>query len=203
MDNTIRDANDEEIELLETSKVEKTLENSIQPYIGQPSDQVDDYDKYRANLIKKAKERKEWTEKYEREKRIKKGEIVPEPIPTTDDSDVTKETVLTENKIEYIICHIEDYNDIEAFIKITRDSSKHLTDFELLAIYTKAYQWMYKEEEISNGGDPGHIAGLMNRERSAGRFEIWGHDITDLIFNGCNEIKIYENFVYCDFGVDS
>jgi hypothetical protein len=77
-----------------------------------------------------------------------------------------------------------------------------LTAGHLLWIYTVAYQTVYALEEEEDG-DPGHISGMLNRAKSNGPFGIWGHDITDLVYNGGSTVHIYEEYVICEFDCDS
>jgi hypothetical protein len=42
-----------------------------------------------------------------------------------------------------------------------------------------SYKVVYSSEP-----DPGHITGMLNRQRSEGPFGIWGHDIGDLVLEG-------------------
>ena len=42
------------------------------------------------------------------------------------------------------------------------------------------YAQMYREEE-EDAGNPGNITGMFNRQTTAGRYGVWGHDIGDLM----------------------
>jgi len=77
----------------------------------------------------------------------------------------------------------------------------------LLWIHARSYALMYAIEH-AEVGDPGLIPGMFNRAPSSGQFEIWGHGIGDLIYNGNSHIVAGtkadgEAFVICDFSVDS
>ncbi len=69
-------------------------------------------------------------------------------------------------------------------------------------LVTAAYQIVYKIEE-DDDADPGLIIGTFNRAKSNGRFGIWGHDITDLVYNSCSTINIYDDYIVCNFDCDS
>lgn len=58
-----------------------------------------------------------------------------------------------------------------------------MTGEDLLVIARADYERIYREEE-GDDGDPGHIPGMFNRARSCGRYGIWGHDFSDLYFEG-------------------
>ena len=77
-----------------------------------------------------------------------------------------------------------------------------LTMGHILWTYSRAYQKTYEIEE-SDDQDPGNIPGMMNRAKSNGRFKIWGHVITDLVYNGRSEINVFDNYVICEFDCDS
>jgi hypothetical protein len=81
-------------------------------------------------------------------------------------------------------------------------NNKTLTAGHLLWIYTIAYHNVYDMEE-KESGDPGRITGMFNRAKSNGPFGIWGHDISDLIYNGSSIIEVYDTQVFCEFECDS
>jgi hypothetical protein len=50
---------------------------------------------------------------------------------------------------------------------------------DILALGRDDYEKIYAAEE-----DPGHIPGMLNRAQSEGPYGIWGHDFSDLYFEG-------------------
>jgi len=58
-----------------------------------------------------------------------------------------------------------------------------MTGEDILVLARADYERIYREEDeaVSN---PGHIPGMLNRARSAGPYGIWGHDFSDLYFEG-------------------
>ena len=66
-------------------------------------------------------------------------------------------------------------------IKFTNDGGFTVRDFAK-AVH-KGYTKIYAEEEAAVG-DPGHVPGLLNRDRSSGPYGIWGHDLRDLFLEG-------------------
>lgn len=78
-----------------------------------------------------------------------------------------------------------------------------LTTGIALHAYTNAYQRVYDIEDSDVGAPTPNIPGMFNRARSNGRFGIWGHHITDLVYNGSSEIKLYGSVAICQFMVDS
>lgn len=74
----------------------------------------------------------------------------------------------------------------------------------LLYGYTLAYQKMYQQEDIDVGHSTGTISNvIMNRDRSHGRYGIWGHCIEDLVYNGNSIIIINSNNIIAEFRCDS
>lgn len=52
---------------------------------------------------------------------------------------------------------------------------------ELWEKVRSAYEEIYKEEEESSSVTPGLIPNMYNRNRTNGKFGIWGHGINDLV----------------------
>lgn len=65
----------------------------------------------------------------------------------------------------------------------THHLTAETTAQELLAIGAEDYRAIYAEEEAA-AGPTGHVPGMLNRAKSEGPYGIWGHDITDLYFEG-------------------
>ena len=55
------------------------------------------------------------------------------------------------------------------------------TRADLARAVSARYNAIYAEEEKSTEIKPGYIPGMLNRNRTNGRFGIWGHDIEDLL----------------------
>lgn len=55
--------------------------------------------------------------------------------------------------------------------------------YDIFKAVHDGYTTIYREEEAATG-DPGHVPGMLNRQRSAGPHGIWGHDIGDLYLEG-------------------
>lgn len=88
------------------------------------------------------------------------------------------EVILPANK-EYTL--IIDYPVSVPYKVKFKTKSKGITRLQFADLVCREYHKMYKEEDKTSGGDPGHIAGMYNRERSEGKYGIWGHDIGDLV----------------------
>lgn len=78
-----------------------------------------------------------------------------------------------------------------------------LTLGKVLYLYTQAYQHMYKCEDDDVGAVTENISGMFNRQKSSGRFGIWGHHIGDLVYNGFSSIKVYGDIAVAHFSCDS
>lgn len=58
-----------------------------------------------------------------------------------------------------------------------------MTGEDLLVLACGDYERIYREEDQAVG-DPSHIPGMFNRAASHGPYGIWGHDFSDLYFEG-------------------
>lgn len=93
----------------------------------------------------------------------------------------------------------------------THFKSDKLTLGHLLYIYTLAYQEIYNQEDdavVENGKVVKNIPGMANRERTEGPFEIWGHSIGDLDYNGSGSVVVFtdsddQTAILCEFDCDS
>lgn len=73
--------------------------------------------------------------------------------------------------------------------RFTHTLSQEMTGEDILSLARSDYERIYKEEDTA-AGDPGHIPGMLNRSRSEGPYGIWGHDFSDLYFEGiCISLK--------------
>ncbi|KAN0027197.1 hypothetical protein ACTFIU_009884 [Dictyostelium citrinum] len=185
-----RDANSEELKEIEESKEIKKIENILRA-LGTPNKAITTLENYKNYLKEDALSKKSWGLKSFNQ-------------PNQTDDDLFKETVLIEgDNTKDIYCFIDAYTASPVTIKVTRpDPLQPLTNVELLAIYSRAFQYIYEEEE-KEVGNPGHIPGLLNRDTSHGRYGVWGHDLSDLVYNGFSEVLIYKDFIVCEFSVDS
>lgn len=74
----------------------------------------------------------------------------------------------------------------------------------LLYVNTIAYQLMYDIEDEDVGCQTKTIsANSFNRASSNGRFGIYGHYITDLVYNSNYKISARNENIYCQFDCDS
>lgn len=73
-----------------------------------------------------------------------------------------------------------------------------MTGEDLLAIGRSDYEHIYQAEDEAVG-NPGHIPGMLNRARSAGPYGIWGHDFSDLYFEGV-EIDTSDRLIKIEMG---
>lgn len=73
-----------------------------------------------------------------------------------------------------------------------------MTGEDLLVLARGDYERIYREEEAAVG-NPGHIPGMLNRAPSPGPYGIWGHDFSDLYFEGI-EINVASKKVNFNMG---
>lgn len=78
-----------------------------------------------------------------------------------------------------------------------------VTPAMMLYLYTAAYQLVYKIEDEDAGGKTGNIGNMLNRATSSGRFGIWGHHISDLVYNGLGNLKFFHEALVCSLDCDS
>lgn len=81
---------------------------------------------------------------------------------------------------EYTFCYTYPLSTA-AFFK--RELTPNMTGEDILVIARMDYETIYKTE-IQATSNPGHIPGTLNRKTTAGPFGIWGHDFSDLYFEG-------------------
>lgn len=74
-----------------------------------------------------------------------------------------------------------------------------MTGEDILVLARADYERIYREEEEAVG-NPGHIPGMLNRASSPGPYGIWGHDFSDLYFEG---IEINSEARQIEFGMGS
>ena len=106
------------------------------------------------------------------------------------------EVVLPPNK-EYTL--VIDYPTSVPYKAKIKTGKRGITRLKLADKICKHYGKMYREEDKTAGGDPGHISGMMNRNQSGGKYGIWGHDIGDLVLV---DAVVYKNG-NIHLGVDS
>lgn len=67
--------------------------------------------------------------------------------------------------------------------KFTHILTPEATNIDVLILARKDYEDIYAAEDAAVG-DPGNTPGLLNRGKSEGPYGIWGHDFSDLYFEG-------------------
>lgn len=67
--------------------------------------------------------------------------------------------------------------------RFTHMLTSSMTGEDLLVLARADYERIYREEEAA-AGNPGHIPGMLNRAPLRGPYGIWGHDFSDLYFEG-------------------
>lgn len=94
------------------------------------------------------------------------------------ESTLPNELVLAPNK-EYKL--VIDYPLTVPAVFEIKTGTKGLTRAQIIEKVVKFYHKIYKEEDKSVGHKTGHIPGMFNRQKSEGKYGIWGHDISDLM----------------------
>jgi len=78
--------------------------------------------------------------------------------------------------------------------------SPDMSALDILTIARADYERIYQEEDEDVGRSTGMIPGMLNRQRSDGRWGIWGHVIDDLFFEAI-QINDVKNTI--EFGIGS
>lgn len=94
-------------------------------------------------------------------------------------------------KYDYPLSH-------EVILSFDADRPEGFTRAHLARKISEGYQQIYREEEEAVG-NPGHIPGMANRNRSNGPHGIWGHDLGDLLLHSVS----HEGGDLFSLGVDS
>lgn len=79
---------------------------------------------------------------------------------------------------------IYDY-PLDREVRIQHTLTEETTPHDILLLGQTDYENIYKAEDDAVG-HPGNIPGMLNRAHSDGPIGIWGHDISDLYFEGIN-----------------
>lgn len=67
------------------------------------------------------------------------------------------------------------------FITKLKSNVKGLTRRDVVNFVVKCYKQIYKKEDERTNVKVGKIPGMYNRNRTDGKYGIWGHDLSDLI----------------------
>lgn len=92
-------------------------------------------------------------------------------------SDLVIEAKLIKLEIDY---------PISKPVKFTFTSDTGFTRKALAEIIANTYREIYDDEKDSTTVTPGNVPGMLNRNRTNGRYGIWGHDIGDLILHSAH-----------------
>ena len=68
-------------------------------------------------------------------------------------------------------------------------SEAGFTRKELSELIMQTYHKIYDEEEQTSSVTAGHIAGMLNRNQTSGKYGIWGHDICDLMLHSMQKTR--------------
>ena len=125
-----------------------------------------------------------------------------------DDDDDDMKSIFNKNlnDIKYIYAVIDYPVTNEGLFKLTcKPELNELTYGKIAYAYTIAYQTMYDIETSTQTKYIKNNPFLLNRGYSNGKYGIWGHVITDLVYNGNSNISVYndEQSVICSFDCDS
>jgi hypothetical protein len=157
-------------------------------FVANPSDHLqEDIDTYIDALVTKYA-----TRNYERK------------IPVEQFEQSLKKVVLTD--VNYLYCVITYPLNNEAVLRFAIPDNTILNVATILYLYTYAYQKVYKIEEQDLNTPVGTVApSMLNRAQSNGMYGIWGHNITDLVYNGFGKVYQYteKNCAVCILSCDS
>jgi hypothetical protein len=152
-------------------KIDNVLETKLDVlgYYGQPCDDVQDYDTYRAGIL-----------------------TCLDELDNTDDSDAESDPELLDHPVSVCYHPVRVYTMYDyplartVFCRFDVDQAQ-LTNGQLLYLHALGYQEIYNREDDavhSKGEQVKNISGMLNRDQTNGPFGIWGHSIGDLVYNG-------------------
>ncbi|KAK5575266.1 hypothetical protein RB653_010523 [Dictyostelium firmibasis] len=99
--------------------------------------------------------------------------------------------------VDHVYCIFGKYQLKKSVIKVTKpDPNIPISSLDLLAIYTKAYQHMYKEQEQWFDYKKTRI-NISNSPHG-----IYRYGINDIHYNGLSTIIEFDTFLVCSFDVD-
>jgi len=92
-----------------------------------------------------------------------------------------------------------DYPLSTLFTHEFNTSEKGMTRAEFIKMVVDAYHFIYDVEDDTVGHKTGNISRMYNREKSSGKYGIWGHHLEDLVLH----TLIFEDNEVIKIGVDS
>ncbi|KAN0027198.1 hypothetical protein ACTFIU_009885 [Dictyostelium citrinum] len=99
--------------------------------------------------------------------------------------------------VDHVYCVFGKYQLKKSVIKVTKpDPNIPISSLDLLAIYTKAYQYMYKQQEQWFDYKKTRI-NISNSPHG-----IYRYGINDIHYNGLSTIIEFDTFLVCSFDVD-
>lgn len=100
-------------------------------------------------------------------------------------------------------CIIVDYpvnDDFYFDMHSPQDTLVGVTVGELIDRVIEIYDEIYTTEEATSTIEPGVVPGMLNRNRTNGKYGVWGHVLSDLFFASA-DYDAAENRI--DLGIDS
>ncbi|KAN0052944.1 hypothetical protein ACTA71_012424 [Dictyostelium dimigraforme] len=214
-------ASEEERKIISKSKIKK-IDKEILPVCASPASNVSNIDNFQNKLNKQLNEKKKIIKNginnsidsnllpiKNKKEIIQFNEILSESNGNlkTEKTQSFINDKLTVNKdknlygvgryVDHIYCIFGKYQLKRSVIKVTKpDPNIPISSLDLLAIYTKAYQYMYKQQEQWFDFKKTRI------DISNSPHGIYRYGINDIHYNGISTIIEFETFLVCSFDVD-
>ncbi|KAF2071053.1 hypothetical protein CYY_007629 [Polysphondylium violaceum] len=97
---------------------------------------------------------------------------------------ITPDEIIAHN-IDTVYCRMFAYVEVPATIKISFNRPKTIGKYELLSLYTRAFQYVWSFFPTGN------------------KYQVFGHALEDLRYNTYSIIKIFDHAIAIQFNVDS
>jgi hypothetical protein len=158
------------------------------PYFMKPSDKITTLSKYYVQLLSTYKKLIKEDKEYQTISILKFDQLLKKVI---------------KSNIKYIYTIIDYPVEKPAFFKFT--CKFPITYGLLFYTYTLAYKLLYylEEKDLKRKPTFGKHVPRYNRDKTDGPYGIYGHAISDLIYNDYPLIKIKKDSIYCLITVDS
>ncbi|EGC37924.1 hypothetical protein DICPUDRAFT_29527 [Dictyostelium purpureum] len=202
----IKKANYQDRTLIASSKI-KSINKEVIPSLGNfsPSNSVNSTRKLKEQLIKSLNKNKlKYLETHNIKKlhlpETKEKEFIKYKEQGKENEFLNKKLKIDNspiaNGIKNVYCVFDKYTTKNHIVKVTRPDRTDITPIELLAIYTRAYQSLYREQEDF----------FDNKKTKIGIHEsptsIYKYGIQDIKYNGLSTIIVFDDFIVCSFDVE-
>ncbi|KAM9957544.1 hypothetical protein ACTFIR_009651 [Dictyostelium discoideum] len=214
-------ASEDERKIISKSKIQK-IDKEILPVCASPASNVNDIDNFQNKLNKQLNEKKKKINNQgivsidsnslpikNKNELIQFNKLLSESNGNLKnektESFINDKLIVDKDKnlygvgryVDHVYCVFGKYQLKKSVIKVTKpDPNIPISSLDLLAIYTKAYQYMYKEQKQWFDYKKTRI-NISNSPHG-----IYRYGINDIHYNGLSTIIEFDTFLVCSFDVD-